>query len=121
MRGVDGLDQLVVAAFLMEGQPGPRGVTGEETRSIPNICSVVNISLTISETPSEHPAPMKILVLGAGGVGSAFAPVAARRDFFEHVVLPITTREEDRTEHHPPEDGARGSPPRSQVASDAGR
>jgi len=30
---------------------------------------------------------MRILVVGAGGVGSAFAPIAARRDFFEHVVF----------------------------------
>ena len=30
---------------------------------------------------------MRILVVGAGGVGSAFAPIAARRDFFEHVVM----------------------------------
>ena len=30
---------------------------------------------------------MKILVLGSGGVGSAFAPIAARRDFYEHVVF----------------------------------
>ncbi len=30
---------------------------------------------------------MRILVVGAGGVGSAFAPIAARRDFFEHVVV----------------------------------
>ena len=27
---------------------------------------------------------MRILVVGAGGVGSAVAPIAARRDFFEH-------------------------------------
>jgi saccharopine dehydrogenase-like NADP-dependent oxidoreductase len=30
---------------------------------------------------------MRILVVGAGGVGSAFAPIAARRDFFEHCVV----------------------------------
>ncbi|MGZ6545939.1 MAG: saccharopine dehydrogenase family protein [Actinomycetota bacterium] len=30
---------------------------------------------------------MRILVVGAGGVGSAFAPIAARRDFFEHLVF----------------------------------
>jgi saccharopine dehydrogenase-like NADP-dependent oxidoreductase len=30
---------------------------------------------------------MRILVLGSGGVGSAFAPIAARRDFYEHVVF----------------------------------
>jgi saccharopine dehydrogenase-like NADP-dependent oxidoreductase len=30
---------------------------------------------------------MRILVVGAGGVGSAFAPIAARRDFFEHIVM----------------------------------
>ncbi|HEX6844645.1 MAG TPA: saccharopine dehydrogenase C-terminal domain-containing protein [Actinomycetota bacterium] len=30
---------------------------------------------------------MRILVVGAGGVGAAFAPIAARRDFFEHVVF----------------------------------
>ena len=30
---------------------------------------------------------MRILVVGSGGVGSAFAPIAARRDFFEHVVF----------------------------------
>jgi saccharopine dehydrogenase (NAD+, L-lysine forming) len=30
---------------------------------------------------------MRVLVIGAGGVGSAFAPIAARRDFFEHVVF----------------------------------
>ena len=32
-------------------------------------------------------AAMRILVVGAGGVGSAFAPIAARRDFFEHIVF----------------------------------
>ena len=31
--------------------------------------------------------PMRILVVGAGGVGSAFAPIAARRDFYEHIVF----------------------------------
>jgi saccharopine dehydrogenase (NAD+, L-lysine-forming) len=30
---------------------------------------------------------MRLLVVGAGGVGSAFARIAARREFFEHVVL----------------------------------
>jgi saccharopine dehydrogenase (NAD+, L-lysine forming) len=30
---------------------------------------------------------MRILVVGAGGVGSAVAPIAARRDFFEHIVV----------------------------------
>jgi saccharopine dehydrogenase (NAD+, L-lysine-forming) len=30
---------------------------------------------------------MRILVVGSGGVGAAFAPIAARRDFFEHVVF----------------------------------
>jgi saccharopine dehydrogenase (NAD+, L-lysine forming) len=30
---------------------------------------------------------MKVLVVGCGGVGSAFAPIAARRDFYEHVVF----------------------------------
>jgi saccharopine dehydrogenase-like NADP-dependent oxidoreductase len=30
---------------------------------------------------------MRILVIGCGGVGSAFAPIAARRDFYEHIVF----------------------------------
>jgi len=30
---------------------------------------------------------MKILVIGSGGVGAAFAPIAARRDFYEHIVF----------------------------------
>jgi saccharopine dehydrogenase-like NADP-dependent oxidoreductase len=30
---------------------------------------------------------MKILVVGAGGVGAAFAPIAARRDFYEAIVF----------------------------------
>ena len=30
---------------------------------------------------------MRILVVGAGGVGSAVAPIAARRDFFERLVM----------------------------------
>jgi saccharopine dehydrogenase-like NADP-dependent oxidoreductase len=30
---------------------------------------------------------MRILVIGAGGVGSAVVPIAARRGFFEHVVV----------------------------------
>jgi saccharopine dehydrogenase (NAD+, L-lysine-forming) len=30
---------------------------------------------------------MRVLVIGAGGVGSALAPIASRRDFFEHIVF----------------------------------
>jgi saccharopine dehydrogenase (NAD+, L-lysine forming) len=30
---------------------------------------------------------MRILVVGSGGVGAAFAPIAARRDFYEHIVF----------------------------------
>jgi saccharopine dehydrogenase-like NADP-dependent oxidoreductase len=30
---------------------------------------------------------MRILVIGAGGVGSAVVPIALRRDFFEHIVV----------------------------------
>jgi saccharopine dehydrogenase-like NADP-dependent oxidoreductase len=30
---------------------------------------------------------MRIHIVGAGGVGSAVAPIAARRDFFEHIVV----------------------------------
>ncbi|MEO8208816.1 MAG: saccharopine dehydrogenase NADP-binding domain-containing protein, partial [Chloroflexota bacterium] len=30
---------------------------------------------------------MRILVIGAGGVGSAFVPIALRRSFFEHIVI----------------------------------
>ena len=30
---------------------------------------------------------MRILVVGAGGVGSSVVPIAARRDFFEHIVV----------------------------------
>ena len=30
---------------------------------------------------------MRILVIGAGGVGSAVVPIAARRDFYEHIVV----------------------------------
>src|ERR687889_822518 len=32
-------------------------------------------------------APMRILVIGAGGVGSAVVPIAIRRDFFERLVV----------------------------------
>jgi len=31
--------------------------------------------------------PMRILLVGAGGVGAAFVAIAARRDFFDHVVV----------------------------------
>src|SRR5262245_32326875 len=99
MRVVDGLDPLLVAAFVMEGQPGPRGVTGEETLTISNIRSDVKpssllppsflalVASLITLRGHEGLGPMKILVLGSGGVGSAFAPIAARRDFYEHVVF----------------------------------
>jgi len=30
---------------------------------------------------------MRILVVGSGGVGAAFAPIAGRRDYYEHVVF----------------------------------
>jgi saccharopine dehydrogenase-like NADP-dependent oxidoreductase len=30
---------------------------------------------------------MRILLVGAGGVGSAFCAIAARRDFFEQIVV----------------------------------
>ncbi|GBC87037.1 Carboxynorspermidine synthase [bacterium HR12] len=30
---------------------------------------------------------MRILVIGCGGVGTSFAPIAARRDFYEHIVF----------------------------------
>jgi len=30
---------------------------------------------------------VRILVIGAGGVGSAVVPIAARRDFFERMVV----------------------------------
>ncbi len=30
---------------------------------------------------------MRILVVGSGGVGSALAPIAARRDFYERIVF----------------------------------
>ncbi len=30
---------------------------------------------------------MRILLVGAGGVGGAFAAIAARRDFFEAIVI----------------------------------
>jgi saccharopine dehydrogenase-like NADP-dependent oxidoreductase len=37
---------------------------------------------------------MRILIVGSGGVGSAFAPIVARRDFYEHVVF--ADHDEDR-------------------------
>jgi saccharopine dehydrogenase (NAD+, L-lysine-forming) len=30
---------------------------------------------------------MRILLVGAGGVGSAFCAIAARRDFFEQIIV----------------------------------
>ena len=32
-------------------------------------------------------AEMRILVVGSGGVGAAFAPIAARRDFYDRIVF----------------------------------
>src|SRR5687767_3493782 len=34
-----------------------------------------------------HSAPMKILVVGSGGVGASVAPIVARRDYYEHIVF----------------------------------
>jgi len=39
---------------------------------------------------------MKVLVLGAGGVGAAFAAIAQRRDAFERVVLADIAQERVR-------------------------
>ena len=39
-------------------------------------------SLAIGDTSA-----MRILVIGAGGVGSAFVPIALRRDFFERLIV----------------------------------
>ena len=38
-------------------------------------------------TQQSEPAPMRILLVGAGGVGAAFASIAARRDFFEALLI----------------------------------
>jgi saccharopine dehydrogenase-like NADP-dependent oxidoreductase len=35
---------------------------------------------------------MRILVVGTGGVGGSVAPIAARRDFYDHIVF---------ADHHP--------------------
>ncbi|MGH3506669.1 MAG: saccharopine dehydrogenase family protein, partial [Nocardioidaceae bacterium] len=40
---------------------------------------------------------MRILLVGAGGVGAAFAAIAARRDFYEHIV--IADYDESRAQH----------------------
>jgi saccharopine dehydrogenase (NAD+, L-lysine-forming) len=39
------------------------------------------------ETPRGYAPAMRILVIGAGGVGSAVVPTAIRRDFFERLVI----------------------------------
>ena len=36
---------------------------------------------------SSQPVPMRILLVGAGGVGAAFAAIAARRDFYESLLI----------------------------------
>jgi saccharopine dehydrogenase-like NADP-dependent oxidoreductase len=38
-------------------------------------------------TPQSDPVSMRILLVGAGGVGAAFASIAARRDFFEYLLI----------------------------------
>src|SRR5439155_21029944 len=48
--------------------------------------SAERVSRAAASQPVDS-AAMKILVVGSGGVGSAFAPIAARRDFYEHVVF----------------------------------
>src|ERR1700754_3827404 len=40
---------------------------------------------------------MRILLVGAGGVGSAFCAIAARRDFFEQIV--VSDYDESRAKH----------------------
>src|SRR6185436_20932381 len=57
---------------------------------MPSIRSDPRLSHPPSRSPSMRrvdSAAMKILVVGCGGVGSAFAPIAARRDFYEHIVF----------------------------------
>jgi saccharopine dehydrogenase-like NADP-dependent oxidoreductase len=48
-------------------------------------------------TLSVHFRAMKILVVGSGGVGSAFAAIARRRSFFDGIVL--ADIDEDRAKH----------------------
>ncbi|MCA1984812.1 saccharopine dehydrogenase family protein [Nocardioides nematodiphilus] len=40
----------------------------------------------MTTTPTQ-PSPMRILLVGAGGVGAAFAAIAARRDFYEAILI----------------------------------
>ncbi len=40
--------------------------------------------------------PVRVLLVGAGGVGTAFVRIAARHDVFEHIV--VADREKDRAE-----------------------
>ncbi len=46
--------------------------------------------------PAGYRSPVRVLVVGAGGVGSAFVSIAARRDVFEH----ITIADVDETKSH---------------------
>src|SRR6188472_4804395 len=41
----------------------------------------------VTHVASVDSRAMRILVVGSGGVGAAFAPIAARRDFYEHIVF----------------------------------
>ena len=61
---------------------------------------------------------MRILVVGAGGVGSSVVPIAARRDFFEHMVVADYDAARARADRRParvatPGSRRPGSTPRS--------
>ena len=41
----------------------------------------------VTHVASVDSRAMRILVVGSGGVGAAFAPIAAKREFYEHIVF----------------------------------
>jgi saccharopine dehydrogenase (NAD+, L-lysine-forming) len=49
--------------------------------------AVIIISAPAAKAMRRYPPAMRILVIGAGGVGSAFVPTALRRDFFEALIV----------------------------------